>query len=296
MRILNITIVIILLFFTYALANDFYYPDSNECKYPEYEVTLINNFIIETHKLRTDIYKDRELIEFVINYKYDIDSHKNKLYSIFVINKLAHLLEERTNDNSKNNIIQNFILQHETSNDYSDKNIWNKFIVWIVLRDSINSDDISSDYLSRRIKLLENIIKNNPKYAAISSYLMIEIESIWIKPSNEDVSKGIEALELLIKTYPNSEFAAQCEVSILNKLIVYQKNYDKALIQCQQIITKYNNFFTGMSDLYFDTYAQILKMYKIQDNEEMIKIFLNKLNKNSKGYKSLLQFYTKTIK
>lgn len=297
-RLLLLLLLLINIFSTsIAYAEDFNYPNSNDLKYPDYEVTFINNFLINVDAVLTKIsvLDDSALIDFVITYKYNIQNSYNKMYSVFVLNTLALTLEEKTIDIAQNTKVNDYLATNETSDDYSDANIWNKFLVWVLLRDSSNSDISSTDFYSRRVKLLKTITEKNNKYSALASYLLNEIESISFNKSTDKINANIMSLKKYVENYQETEFAAQASVSILNKYIAL-KDYDKAVSQCKIIVTHYPNFFNGISDLYFDAYVEMLEMYKQQNNKEMVTFFINNLNKNSKGYNDIVKYYSKYIK
>lgn len=286
--------LLILLSFSYSYADDFIYPNSDDFLYPEYEVKFIKDFKCNLEKVSYEADKkldDNILIEYVLKFKFDIDSNKNKFYTIFIINSLADELENNTYDMAKNEIAKNFILHHETSNDYSDNNIWNKFLTWIIMRNSIQAK-LDSYFLKRRKALLNNIIRNNHNYSSIASYLLYEIEGLWpIKCSTEKIHESIENYKNIIAQNPNSEIAGFASVLILSMYVRYSKEYNKAIEQSKEIITKYKNFYYGTNDLYFDTYVELIEMYKQQNDKDKVIFFLRKLNKNAEDYQRVNNFY-----
>jgi len=288
------SVLLILLSFSYSYADDFIYPNSNDFIYPEYEVKFIKDFTcnLENASYESDIKcDDNILIDYVLKFKFDIDSNKNKFYTIFIIKALADELENNTYDMAKNEIAKNFIIQHETSKDYSDSNIWNKFLAWIIMRNSTQAK-LNTYFLKRRKTLLNNIIINNHNYSAIASFLLYENEGLWpIKCSEEKIHKSIENYKKIIAINPNSEIAGAASVLILSMYIRYSKEYNKAIQQCKDIITKYKNFYYGTNDLYFDAYIEMIEMYKQQNDKEKIIFFLRKLNKNASDYQRVNNFY-----
>lgn len=62
-------------------------PDANEFIYSEYEVSLIN-------EIETNFYNATDKIEFLINFQYDFKLHKDKMYSIYLLNILRKSLSK----------------------------------------------------------------------------------------------------------------------------------------------------------------------------------------------------------
>lgn len=295
MRIIFLISTIILLTVCNVLAEDFHYPNSSDFNYPEYEVKLLDDHFLKLNKTVNQNLGEDAFINYVINYNYNINSYSKKLFSIIIINSLSMELRKNTKNLSKNEIAQNFISKYELLDDYSDDNIWKKFIVWIVMRKS-KGEKTSDHFISRRCQLLESIIKNNPKYAALSSYLLNMVELYWPNTSPQQVEKDMVFLNKFIyEDYPNTEFAFKASTLLINKYI-YLKNYDQAVLECQKFFKNTDNFFTGVSDIYFDVYREMLVMYRELNQPDKIKFIIEKLNQNSKGYRDIVYIYSKCIK
>jgi len=286
------TIMLLLLAFNYVKADGFDYPKSSDLIYPEYEVKLLHDHFTKLDEVISNQkqYDDNAIIDYVINYNYDISSYSNKMYSVIIINSLAMELEKNAWNLSKNKTVRDFISKYELLDKYDDSNIWNKFMTWIIMRKSFN-DKTSDNLLVRRCDLLEAIILKNPKYAALASYLLNMVELYWPNTPHQAEIDIVFLNKFINDDYPNTEFAAKASTLLINKYI-YLKKYDEATNECQKLFKNYKNFYTGVSDIYFDAYYEMMVMYNELKQKDNIYSTLEKLNKNSEGYSNTHFKYT----
>ena len=142
-----ITISIILICFsTNVYANNDNYPDANDCIYPVYEVKLVDDLqsaLAKFNKVR----QSSEFLNYILNYKYDIKSSKNKFYTINIITIISENISSMPvwDDSSpalfKYPEILNFVTANEFSNDYNDISIWKKILTWIFLKPLVGESD-----------------------------------------------------------------------------------------------------------------------------------------------------------
>lgn len=274
------------------LTDNFVFPDSNDYKYPENEVGSIKSFSEKLDEIVFNSIKNSNediLVDFVINYDYS-KIPVNKLYSVYFLISMKNELEKNILELSTNEKVKAYIAANEHSLYFDDVNTWKKITTWIIMRKS-KKENFGELFFNRRIKLLESIAANNTKFSPLTSYLIACIEYPKLCSKPKVIQKDILEYNEIIKKYPDSEFAAKIYTFILIKYI-QAEDYDNAINTCKTIVTKYKNFYTGVSDLYFDTYVQMLEMYSNLKSNDNIKYFVDRLNKNSKGYNEITKFYS----
>lgn len=294
-KILLISLIIFVIKFDLAYANNFEYPDANLYKYDSNEVNLFNNFEkeIKNNVPRSHNYiTDNKIINYVLKFNYNIDSYNNKFFTVFILNELANTVEKNVFSLSKNKTAINFIANHEFNNDFSNSSIKNKLLAWVLMRQSL-SEDSQEYYIQRRINLLNSIVKNSPKYAAMALYMITCHEYIWLDITPKSLKLGIQGLEKVISTYPETEFAAYAHVLIAYQYTYHLKNYNSAIQYVKRAINYKNFYCGGQSDLYSDLYVPLLKAYKESNDMEMVKNILKKINKNSFNYVKIYTHYSK---
>lgn len=299
MRLLLTSILFIFIQFSNIYASNFEWPDANEFIFPEYEIHIVNNLQNEINESIAQL----KLMEYVINFKFDLANHCDKLYSIMIINLLASNIEKNVDDVyfSQKPSYLNFISENESSDIYDDISIFNKFKVWILLRPGkFDLEKITDDewinMKKRRKKILEDISKNDIKYAPLAQYLLMVVDSeLTISQSPIDViQKKIELLNEFIKKFADSKFALLAKTNIVTQYYCI-KEYEKAIKQCEEIIKNNNNLFIGPCDLYSAVYCELLPVYSKLNNKEKIKTLITKINKNSQKYDKMIKFYTSLI-
>jgi len=296
MKPLLVSILFIFIHCSNIYASDFVWPNANDFVFPEYETQIIK-------KLETEInisIVQSKVMEYVVNFKFDLATHCDKLYSIMIINLLASNLEKNVDDIyfSQQPFYVNFISENEISNSFDDISVLNKLKTWILLRpgkfdlDKI-SDNEWNNMKNRRKKILEDIAKNNTKYAPIAHYLLTVVDSkITIPQSPVDViQQKITAINEFIKNYANTEFALMAKVYIINQHFC-AKEYEKAIKQSEEIIKNNKNFYIGPCDLYSAVYRELLNVYSKLNEKEKIKFVIEKINKQSQNYDAMMKFYT----
>ena len=265
-------------------------PDANDFIYSEYEVNLVN-------EIESNFYNAKNKIEFLVNFQYDFKLHKDKMYSIYLLNILRKSLSKSNPYIMNNKKVLEFISKYENTNFYTDEAIWKKIIVWIFLRPGkfevtkISSEEFFS-YMIRRRQILENIIKNNNDYAPIALYLLriTEGDQIGIEPSKEILEKKIKELKNIIEKYPDSEFAPFTLIEI-SRVYFNDKEFEKAKENYLKIIKNYKNIFIGNGDLYSGVYSELLHICEILKDNDNLKKYFNKINKKIKKYEQLKYIY-----
>lgn len=293
-------LILIFIFQGNIQAQESAWPNSNEYNFLEYEVNLVYNTEkpIETLRLNSDDDDNDKIANFIINFKYDIKTHNNKIYSVYILKQLKALAENITNIYD-NIIINEFINKYEHSDDYNDDEIWNKFIVWVLLEKHFIVENYQSEksiYLNlkeRRLSILDKIAQNNKKYAPIAKYITTIIESSMASDYSkvEYLKQKKSMLQKFITEFENTEFAA-CASGALIQCTGLLGEIKEAEKIAQNAFKQYKNFYTVNSDFYNDIYKDILMIYYKMNNpdKEKIKFYLSKLNKKAGDYDTVCEF------
>lgn len=286
--------------FNLAYASDYNWPNLKAFEYPtSSEVIMIKNIV---KNIRTEKFSHYDKIDLIVNFitnlNYDITKYKDKGFSVFVINSLLNNFIDELPGVSNNSKALTFIEIHELSDDYTDKEVWNKIVVWILIRKEADSiieiKNLASEFENcsqRRISLLNNIIKNNKNYAPLCSYLLhiLENKAILLPTSSKDeVLKRAKNFDKLINEYPNTEFAAiACGVKasfLLSYIDKYPEFGDEIFNIIQNAINKYPNFYDGISNYYNMLYKTLIQLYMSKNNKNEAQKIFDKLNGNDEDY------------
>lgn len=284
-------IFIICLSFSNSYAGDFDYPNANDFSYPEYEVKMVKDMLggLEDTKTSNELgVPDEAIARYIIESKFDVSNYRNKLFIAFVFisfSKETVGLEYL----SSNPAVIEHIKKYEEATDYSNQNMWDKLITWTLLRGEIKEKlENKIKFKERRIKLLNNIIENNPQFAPLAYYLLTtETDFLWLKPTSEQFKTAIDALKSMIDKYPNTEFACASSLLMASLYRDFTAEYEKTAAICDSIIKNNKNFYTGIGDLYSSVYEVLVRMYKKNGDNEKAKYFFDRINKNVSNYKSL---------
>lgn len=277
-------IIFILLTMCNVQAKETNYPDANSYSYPEHEVKIIEGLKASISSLT----HTNEMLNFLLNYDFDLQNNKDKFYVIEVICLLSDIpiSPSESPDGSpfalSNDAVTTFINANENLKKYDGISVWKKIITWLFLKSSKSE---SKNWRIRRHKLLLNIIENSKEFAPLVSYLLVFNDTFYKWPS-EHGKRDFEIIQGLIDQFPNSEFAAQASVELAN---VYfgKENSEKAIQLCQNAIYKFSNFYTGTCDLYTKAYTYLAYIYSKQNNTEKVIFFIEHANKNAPNYEQI---------
>jgi tetratricopeptide (TPR) repeat protein len=286
--------ILILLYVNFLYANEINYPDANDYFIPEYEVSLINELKSSIHKLnRLD-----QVINYLLNFDFDLKTHKNKFYVIEIITmlwkKISLFEATRTSSSNMNTpfLLENpkilqFVNAHENIEEYNDDEILKKLITWIFLKPIGSEKDLC---IERRIKLLNKIIENNIEYAPIIYYLLVVIDEYYDRSSLHQL-RDRDMIKTIIEKYPQSEFAAHAYIDIA--CLYAQIGQNKNAIQTlNEMFLKFkNNFFLGTSDLFSSAYSEMVRYYYRDDNKEKARVFIKKINKKIPDIDHFLKYF-----
>lgn len=277
------------------------WPNSNDYNYIDYEVKTVYDATnpITSLLLIGEESENNNKANFIINYKFNIQLYKSKVFTVYILKKLKELAKSIT-DIDNNYIVQDYIKVHENSSDYGAENIWNKFIVWVILEKKFKAESYKRDKTifknldDRRVMLLNNIAKNNSDCAPLAKYIITVIEcpitSEYSK--KEAIIKYQTALRVFIDEFPNTEYAACAHGELIGCLGLLGET-SEAEKTALQVFNKYANFYTVGSDFYSDIYNDLLLIYYRMNNpdQEKIKLYLDRLNKKSHDYETVCNFF-----
>jgi len=289
-----IVLFIIVLTPKISLSNNYNWPDANNYVFPEYEVKIWRDFCnsLDEHAFKND----KELKSFIINFSFDISSYKEKLLLATIINKIRRTVRKNMSRIFKDGEIDKFIKTHENSPNYNDASILKKFLAWTFLtytpsdRQLMTQEDCDNCF-KRRDALLDDIAKNEPRYAPLALYLkMVADSGVVTKPTLEAVQKKNNTLNEYYIKFPDTEFAAAATVEIAAQYY-YIKDYTKTIELSNQIINNQKNFFMGNGDYYSLIYYSVISAYHSSGNKEMVKEIIKKYNKQSSNYESFIEGY-----
>lgn len=266
---------------TYAKDNS--YPDANNFIYPEYEVKAISDFKNSFKNL-----KFGEIVDAALNLNYDIEKNKNKFLAVTTVILLWKQFEilPMQPDNKpfplKFDKVNKFIEENENLKSYDGASVWKKILVWSFLKPSVGDPAI---YRLRRHKLLLDIIENSKEYAPLISYVLI-FNDEYYDYADEHNKRDYEIIQEFINKYPNTEFAAQAQLELAS-LYSSKGNREKTIQLCEDLIKKYDNFYTGTSDFYSKTYGLLAYIYRKQNNMEKVTFFMDIYNKKAPYYEQI---------
>ena len=290
MKILMKILFILMVFLTninIVLAEDFKFSN-------QYEVEIIESLEKEIESIPYN-----KMVDYILNFNYDLKNHKNKMYSVSIIKELSYkLCKEHQFYTMNEPKVSEFIKENEYNEIYDDENILKKIKTWILLRpglmelESKNSVQEQNEeyekYLKRRNDLFERIINNNKAYAPILAYLpLIDGAELNYKEFPNEFIKFEEKLNNLIKNYPGTEFASYAELELAS-------NYDdkgepqKAIEELEKLMAKTDNFFSGAGDFYSDIAGELLTLYKERADKEKMKYYMKKINPIVKNYSEII--------